>query len=51
MRPRLRKGTLVASTNNYRHILSRRLIVEVTYNLKHNIVKEKTIDVRTSLKQ
>ena len=25
MRPRLRKGTLVASTNNYRHILSNQL--------------------------
>ena len=51
MRPRLSKGTLVASTNTYRHILSKRLIVEVIYNFKHRVVKEKVKDVRTSLEQ
>jgi len=51
MRNRIRKGRLVASTNNYRHILSSRLIVEVTYDSRHRILSEKTLDVRTSISQ
>lgn len=51
MRRRIYKGTLVSSTNPLRRITSRRLIVEVLYNFRHGIVKEKTIDVRTSIKQ
>lgn len=51
MKPRINKGTLVASTNSYRHILSRRLIIEVIYNFRHGIVKERTIDIRKSIEQ
>lgn len=51
MRRRIYKGTLVASTNPLRRILSKRLIVEVLYNFRHGIVIEKVIDVRTSIEQ
>ena len=51
MRRRIYKGTLVGSTNPLRKITSRRLVVEVLYNFRHGIVKEKTIDVRTSIEQ
>jgi len=51
MRRRIYKGTLVFSTNPLRRIVSRRLIVEVLYNFRHGIVKEKTIDVRSSIEQ
>lgn len=51
MRRRINKGTLVGSTNPLRRITSRRLIVEVLYNFRHGIVKERVIDVRTSIEQ
>ena len=51
MRRRISKGTLVGSTNPLRRIISRRLIVEVLYNFRHGIVKETTIDVRSSIEQ
>tara|TARA_R110000868_G_scaffold280353_2_gene540482 strand:+ start:1812 stop:1967 length:156 start_codon:yes stop_codon:yes gene_type:complete len=51
MRRRISKGTLVGSTNPLRKIKARRLIVEVFYNFRHGIVKEKTIDVRKSIEQ
>jgi hypothetical protein len=51
MRRRIYKGTLVGSTNPLRRIVSRRLVVEVLYNFRHGIVKETTIDVRSSIKQ
>lgn len=51
MRPRISKGTLVASTNSYRHILSKRLIVEVIYDFRRGIIRQRTIDVRTTLNQ
>jgi hypothetical protein len=51
MRPRINSGRLVSSTNSYRYMLSRRLIVEVIYNSKHRILSEKILDVRTSLQQ
>jgi hypothetical protein len=51
MRRRIYKGTLVGSTNPLRRIVSRRLVVEVLYNFRHGIVKEKTIDVRSSIEQ
>jgi hypothetical protein len=51
MRPRINRGTLVASTNTYRHILSKRLIVHVEYTFRKGIVKEKTIDIRQTLSQ
>ena len=51
MRRRINKGTLVFSTNPLRRIFSKRLIVEVLYYFRHGIVKEKTIDVRSSIEQ
>lgn len=51
MRPRVNKGTLVCSTNPFRHIKSKRLIVKVLYNFRKGIVKERIIDVRERLEQ
>ena len=51
MRRRISKGTLVASTNRFTAIRAKRLIVEVLYNFRHGIVKERVIDVRTSIEQ
>lgn len=51
MRPRIKKGILVASTNTYRYIISKRLIIEVTYSFKKGIVREKTIDIRQTINQ
>lgn len=51
MRPRINKGTLVASTDKYRHIISKRLIIEVIYSFRKGIVREKTIDVRQTINQ
>jgi len=51
MRTRVNKGTLVASTNSYRHILSKRLIIEVIYNFRNGVVRERTIDIRKSIEQ
>ena len=51
MRPRITRGTFVGSTNPLRRIVSRRLVVEVLYNFRHGIVKEKVVNVRTSIKQ
>jgi len=51
MRPRISKGTLVGSTNTYRHILSKRLIVEVIYTFRRGIIRQKTIDVRQTINQ
>lgn len=51
MRRRISKGTLVGSTNPLRKIKAKRLVIEVLYNFRHGIVKEKTVDVRTSIEQ
>lgn len=51
MRPRILKGTLVGSTNPLNRIKSKRLIVEVLYNFKNGIVKERIINVREKLEQ
>lgn len=51
MRRRIYKGTLVGSTNPLKTIKAKRLVIEVLYNFRHGIVKEKTIDVRTSIEQ
>lgn len=51
MRPRVNKGTLVGSTDRFRAIKARRLIVEVIYSFRKGIVKEKTIDVRQTISQ
>ena len=51
MRRRIQKGTLVGSTNPLRKIKAKRLVVEVLYNFRHGIVRERTIDVRESIEQ
>ena len=51
MRRRIQKGTLVGSIDRFRAIKSRRMIVEVLYNFRHGIIKERTIDVRESIEQ
>ena len=51
MRPRVSRGTLVASTDKYRHIISKRLIIEVIYSFRKGIVIERTIDVRQTINQ
>lgn len=51
MRRRITKGTLVASTNKLRNIKARRLIVEVLYNFRNGIVRERTMDVRERIEQ
>ena len=51
MRRRIQKGTLVGSTDRFRAIKSRRMIVEVLYNFRYGIVRERTIDVRESIEQ
>lgn len=39
MRPRIKKGLLVASSNPTIHMLSKRLIIEVVYTKTHEIVR------------
>lgn len=51
MRPRVNKGVLVGSTNPYRRIMSKRLIIEVIYSFRKGIVRERTIDVRQTINQ
>ena len=51
MRPRISRGTLVGSTNTYRHTLSKRLIVEVIYTFRKGIIRERTIEIRQTLNQ
>lgn len=48
-KPRVKRGVLVASTNRIRHILSKRLIVEVLYTFKKGIVKQTTIETRKEI--
>ena len=51
MRRRISKGTLVASTNTLTHIKAKRLIVEVLYNFRTGVVKERTVGVRQKIEQ
>jgi len=51
MRPRISKGTLVGSTNPLNRIKARRLIVEVLYNFRTGVVKERIVDVRDKIEQ
>lgn len=51
MRTRICKGTLVASTDRFRAIKSKRMIVEVLYSFRRGIVIEKTIDIRQTIEQ
>ena len=50
-RKRIKTGTLVASTDRFRYIKAKRLIVEVIYNFRSGIIRERTIDVRTKIEQ
>ena len=49
MRTRISRGTLVASTNKFNAIRARRLVVEVLYNFKYEVVKERVINVRENI--
>lgn len=51
MRRRIYKGTLVGSTDTFKAIKAKRLIIEVLYNFRHGIVKQKTIDIRETLEK
>ena len=51
MRPRINRGTLVGSTNRFRAIKAKRLVVEVIWNFKRGIISEKTVDIRQTLLQ
>jgi hypothetical protein len=51
MRPRLKRGTFVGSTNKFKAIKARRMIIEVLYNFRNGVVKERIIDVRERLEQ
>lgn len=51
MRPRIQRGTLVASTNSYRRILSKRLIVEVLYTFRRGVVSEEIKEFRQTINQ
>jgi len=51
MRNRIYKGTLVGSTDRFRAIKAKRLIVEVLYNFRHGIIREKTIETRQTINQ
>ena len=51
MRPRIARGTLVGSTNPLNRIKARRLIVEVLYNFRTGVVRERTVGVRQKIEQ
>ena len=51
MRRRIQKGTLVGSTNPLRKIKAKRLVVEVLYNFRHGIIREKTVSLRETIEQ
>ena len=51
MRHRIARGTLVGSTNPLNRIKARRLIVEVLYNFRNGVVKERTLGVRDKIEQ
>lgn len=51
MRPRIARGTLVGSTNPLNRIKARRLIVEVLYNFRTGVVRERTLGVREKIEQ
>lgn len=51
MRPRIARGTLVGSTNPLNRIKARRLIVEVLYNFRTGVVRERTVGVRQTIEQ
>jgi hypothetical protein len=42
---------MVASTNNFTAIRAKRLIVEVLYNFRNGVVRERVVDVRETIQQ
>ena len=51
MRPRVYKGTFVASTDRFKAIKAKRLIIEVIYNFRKGIIREKIINTREKIEQ
>ena len=51
MRPRIARGTLVGSTNPLNRINARRMIIEVLYNFRTGVVKERNVGVRETIEQ
>jgi hypothetical protein len=51
MRPRIARGTLVGSTNPLNRIKARRMIIEVLYNFRTGVVKERNVGVRETIEQ
>lgn len=51
MRRRISRGILVGSTNPLRKIKAKRLVIEVLYNFRNGIVRERTIDIRETINQ
>jgi hypothetical protein len=51
MRPRIARGTLVGSTNPLNRIKARRMIIEVLYNFRTGVVKERNVGVRDRIEQ
>jgi hypothetical protein len=51
MRPRITRGTFVGSTNKFKAIKAKRMIIEVLYNFRNGVVKERIINVRERLEQ
>jgi hypothetical protein len=45
------KGTLVGSTDRFKAIKARRLIIEVLYNFRKGIIREKIINTRETIEQ
>lgn len=52
MRPRIIKGTLVASTDIRKSIVSKRLIIKVVYSaLNYKVLSQQVGGIRTSFEQ
>lgn len=52
MRPRIIKGTLVASTNLRKSIVSKRLVVKIVYSaLSYKVLSQQVGGIRTSFEQ
>ena len=52
MRPRIMTGTLVASTNLRKSIVSKRLVVKVVYStLNYKMLSQRVGGIRTSYEQ
>jgi hypothetical protein len=51
MRPRITRGTFVGSTNKFKAIKAKRMIIEVLYNFRNGVVKERIVDVRKTIEQ